>query len=234
MQARFSTPSSLAAHHRRLMASCAESGCPQVRQRSGAKLSARTVGESLCMSKSVEAHYKGQIVSARDLPTGCQQQCSLAVPTVRASRHLTEPSAKSPQKQPTKRPEREPLSGNRPWSSHRHTDHPRPRPTATPSRWPTRPTRIPAPASNRISGLSTSTRRPSPSRTDSPPDSLDLTQDSACAGPAASGCQLQVRRAVVLSRRDGSRSFRGGIMLAMQRDDPPGKWVGEVMASCRW
>jgi hypothetical protein len=75
MQARFSTPSSLAAHHRRLMASCAESGCPQVRQRSGAKLSARTVGESLCMSKSVEAHHKGQIVSARDLPTRCQQQC---------------------------------------------------------------------------------------------------------------------------------------------------------------
>jgi len=59
MQARFSTPSSLAAHHRRLMASCAESGCPQVRQTSGPKLSARTVGESLCMSKSVEAHYKG-------------------------------------------------------------------------------------------------------------------------------------------------------------------------------
>src|SRR5215216_5373546 len=59
MQARLSTPSSLAAHHRRLMASCAESGCPQVRQTSGPKLSARTVGESLCMSKSVEAHYKG-------------------------------------------------------------------------------------------------------------------------------------------------------------------------------
>jgi hypothetical protein len=59
MQARFSTPSSLAAHHRRLMASCAESGCPQVRQRSGAKLSARTVGESLCMSKSVEARLQG-------------------------------------------------------------------------------------------------------------------------------------------------------------------------------
>src|SRR5829696_275495 len=59
MQARFSTPSSLAAHHRRLMASCAESGCPHVRQTSGLKLSARTVGESLCMSKSVEAHYKG-------------------------------------------------------------------------------------------------------------------------------------------------------------------------------
>ena len=89
MQARFSTPSSLAAHHRRLMASCAESGCPQVRQRSGAKLSARTVCESLCMSKSVEAHYRGQIVSARDLPTGCQQRCSLVVPTVRAARHLT-------------------------------------------------------------------------------------------------------------------------------------------------
>ena len=69
------------------MASCAESGCPQVRQRSGwrAKLSAPTVGEPLCMSKSVEAHYKGQIVSARDLPTGCQQQCSLVVPTVRAT-----------------------------------------------------------------------------------------------------------------------------------------------------
>jgi hypothetical protein len=30
-----------------------------VRQTSGLKLSARTVGESLCMSKSVEAHYKG-------------------------------------------------------------------------------------------------------------------------------------------------------------------------------
>jgi hypothetical protein len=67
MQARFSTPSSLAAHHRRLIASCAESGCPQVRQTSGSKLCARTVDESLCMSKSVEAHYKGQIVSARNL-----------------------------------------------------------------------------------------------------------------------------------------------------------------------
>ena len=33
---RLSAPSSLEAHHRRLMASCAESGCPQVRQRSGA------------------------------------------------------------------------------------------------------------------------------------------------------------------------------------------------------
>ena len=42
-------------------------------------------------------HCKGQILSARDLPTGCQQQCSLVVPTVRAPRHLTEPSAKSPQ-----------------------------------------------------------------------------------------------------------------------------------------
>src|SRR5688572_31920598 len=50
---------------------------------------------------------QGRIVSARDLPTGCQQQCSLVVPTVRAPRYLTEPSAKSPQKQPTKRPERE-------------------------------------------------------------------------------------------------------------------------------
>jgi hypothetical protein len=30
-------------------------------------------------------HCKGQIVSARDLPTGCQQQCSLVVPTVRAT-----------------------------------------------------------------------------------------------------------------------------------------------------
>jgi hypothetical protein len=49
------------------------------------------------MSKSVEAHYKGQIVSARDLPAGCQQQCSLVVPTVRAPRHLTEPRAKPPQ-----------------------------------------------------------------------------------------------------------------------------------------
>ena len=65
------------------------------------------------MSKSVETHYKGQIVSARDLPTGCQQQCSLVVPTVRAPRCLTEPSAKSPQKQPTKRPEREPSAGQR-------------------------------------------------------------------------------------------------------------------------
>jgi hypothetical protein len=51
----------------------------------------------------------GQIVSARDLPIGCQQQCSLVVPTVRAPRCLTEPSAKSPQKLPTKRPERERL-----------------------------------------------------------------------------------------------------------------------------
>jgi hypothetical protein len=55
---------------------------------------------------------KGQIVSARDLPTGCQQQCSLVVPTVRAPRHLTEPSAKPPQKQPTKRPEREGRHGH--------------------------------------------------------------------------------------------------------------------------
>jgi hypothetical protein len=60
------------------------------------------------MSKSVEAHYKGQIVSTRDLPTGYQQECSLVVPTVRAPRCLTEPSTKSHQKQPTKRPEREP------------------------------------------------------------------------------------------------------------------------------
>lgn len=117
MQTRFSTPSSLAAHHRRLMASCAESGCPHVRQRSGAKSSARTVGESLCISKSVEAHDKGPIVSARNLPTGCQQQCSLVVPTVRPPRHLTEPSAKSPQKQPTKRPEREGHSSDQPHSA---------------------------------------------------------------------------------------------------------------------
>jgi hypothetical protein len=68
MRARFSTPSSLAAHHRRLMASCAESGCPQVRQRSGATLSARTVGESLCMSKSVEARLQGPD-SGRQGPT---------------------------------------------------------------------------------------------------------------------------------------------------------------------
>jgi hypothetical protein len=40
-------------------------------------------------------HRKSQIVSARDLPTGCQQQCSLVVPTVRAARHLTEPIATS-------------------------------------------------------------------------------------------------------------------------------------------
>ena len=39
----------------------------------------------------------GQIVSARDLPIGCQQQCSLVVPTVRAPRYLTEPSTKSHQ-----------------------------------------------------------------------------------------------------------------------------------------
>jgi hypothetical protein len=68
MQARFSPPSSLAAHHRRLMASCADSGCPQVRQWSGATLSARTVGESLCMSKSVEAHLQGPD-SGRQGPT---------------------------------------------------------------------------------------------------------------------------------------------------------------------
>jgi len=85
MQARFSTTSSLAAHHRRLMASCAESGCRQVRQMSGsgAKLSGRTVGESLCMSKSVAAHDTGLIVSASNLPTRCRQQCSLVVATVR-------------------------------------------------------------------------------------------------------------------------------------------------------
>jgi hypothetical protein len=52
----------------------------------------------------------GQIVSARDLPIGCQQQCSLVVPTVRAPRCLTEPSTKSHQKQATKRPERERLT----------------------------------------------------------------------------------------------------------------------------
>jgi hypothetical protein len=56
---------------------------------------------------------QGQIVSARDLPTRCQQQCSLVVPTVRALRYLTEPSAKSLQKQPTKRPERESSAGRR-------------------------------------------------------------------------------------------------------------------------
>jgi|SRR5215211_2005948 hypothetical protein len=56
---------------------------------------------------------QGPIVSARDLPTGCQQQYSLVVPTVRAPRCLTEPSAKSPQKQPTKRPKREPSAGRR-------------------------------------------------------------------------------------------------------------------------
>jgi hypothetical protein len=39
-----------------------------VRQRSGAKLSARTVGESLCMSKSVEAHLQGP-ESERQGPT---------------------------------------------------------------------------------------------------------------------------------------------------------------------
>src|SRR5215207_11224785 len=49
----------------------------------------------------------------QDLPTGCQQQCSLVVPTVRAPRYLTEPSTKSHQKQSTKRPEREPPTGTR-------------------------------------------------------------------------------------------------------------------------
>jgi hypothetical protein len=56
---------------------------------------------------------QGPIVSARDLPTGCQQQCSLVAPTVRAPRCLIEPRAKSHQKQPTKRPEREPSAGRR-------------------------------------------------------------------------------------------------------------------------
>jgi hypothetical protein len=51
-------------------------------------------------------HCKGQILSARDLPTGCQQQCSLVVPTVRATTsHRIERQVTS--KQPTKRPERE-------------------------------------------------------------------------------------------------------------------------------
>jgi hypothetical protein len=79
-----------------------------VRQRSGATLSARTVGESLCMSKSVEAHLQGPD-SERQGPTNRMSaaKCSLVVPTVRAPRFLTEPSAKSPQKQPMKRPERE-------------------------------------------------------------------------------------------------------------------------------
>ena len=117
MQARVSLPSSLAAHHRRLMASCAESGCPQVRQRSGATLSARTVGESLCMSSSVEARYKGQIVSARDPPTGCQQQCSLVVPQYARHDIWPNPSAKSPQKRPTKRAERERLTMRRRFDS---------------------------------------------------------------------------------------------------------------------
>jgi hypothetical protein len=104
MQARLSTPSSLAAHHRRLIASCAESGCPQVRQRSDAKSSARTVGESLCMSKSVEAHYKGPD-SERQGPTN-----RMSVAMFSGSPHSTRatmsdrPSAKSHQKQPTKRP----------------------------------------------------------------------------------------------------------------------------------
>ena len=90
MQARFSTPSSLAAHHRRLMASCAESGCPQVQQRSGAKPSARTVGESLCISKSVEAHYKGPD-SERQGPTNRMSAAMFSgSPTVRAPRYLTD------------------------------------------------------------------------------------------------------------------------------------------------
>ena len=51
-------------------------------------------------------HCKGQILSARDLPTGCQQQCSLVVPTVRATTSdRTERQVTS--KQSTKRPERE-------------------------------------------------------------------------------------------------------------------------------
>ena len=48
----------------------------------------------------------------QDLPTGCRQRCSLVVPTVRAPRHLTEPSAKSAQKQATRRPEVDHLSNN--------------------------------------------------------------------------------------------------------------------------
>ena len=67
--------------------------------------SAAEIGKVICadgwrFTMHVEVRrgpYKGQIVSARDLPTGCQQRCSLVVPTVRAARHLTEPSAKSPQ-----------------------------------------------------------------------------------------------------------------------------------------
>jgi hypothetical protein len=125
MQARFSTPSSLAAHHRRLMASCAESGCRQVRQRSGAKLSARTVGESLCMSKSVEAHHKGQIVSARDLPTGCQQQCTLVVPHSTRATLSDRPRGKSHQKQPTKRPNAkvDAVSQHQPFREMQHGRH---------------------------------------------------------------------------------------------------------------
>jgi hypothetical protein len=62
-------------------------------------------------------HYKGQIVSARDPPTRCQQQCSLVVPQYARHDIWPNPSAKSPQKRPTKRPERERLTMRRRFDS---------------------------------------------------------------------------------------------------------------------
>jgi hypothetical protein len=57
------------------------------------------------MSKSVEAQLQGPD-SQRQGPTNRMSAAMFAgSPTVRAPGHLTEPSAKSPQKQPTKRPE---------------------------------------------------------------------------------------------------------------------------------
>jgi hypothetical protein len=100
MQARLSTPRSLAAHHRRLMASCAESGCPQVRQTSGSKLCARTVDESLCMSKSVEAQLQGPD-SERQGPTNRMSAAMFsgsphstrAMMSDRTERHVTSEAA---------------------------------------------------------------------------------------------------------------------------------------------
>src|SRR5688572_8054921 len=50
---------------------------------------------------------QGRIVSARDLPTGCQQQCSLVVPTVRAPRYFDRTERQVTSKAAAKQPERE-------------------------------------------------------------------------------------------------------------------------------
>jgi hypothetical protein len=52
----------------------------------------------------------GPEVSARDLPTGCQQQCFSGSPHSTRASISDRTSAKSPQNQPTKRPEREGLA----------------------------------------------------------------------------------------------------------------------------